>query len=156
MRPAGTAHPSSTYYRWRRAEKEPCERRRRDVELAERIKEIHAESGGNYGSPRVHAVLRREGKRVGRKRVERLMREADIVGISPRRKGFTRRDPKAGLAPDLVNRDFTAPAPNRLWVTDLTTVSTGEGPLCSPRSGTHSLAGWSRGRPPPARTSTWS
>ncbi|MEU4890464.1 IS3 family transposase [Streptomyces xinghaiensis] len=49
---------SSTYYRWRRAEKEPCERRRRDVELTERIKEIHAESGGNYGSPRVHAVLR--------------------------------------------------------------------------------------------------
>jgi transposase InsO family protein len=121
--------PSSTYYRWRRAEKEPCERRRRDVELAERIKEIHAESGGNYGSPRVHAVLRREGTRVGRKRVERLMREADIAGISPRRKGFTRRDPKASLAPDLVNRDFTAPAPNRLWVTDLTMVSTGEGPL---------------------------
>ncbi|MEU2862632.1 IS3 family transposase [Streptomyces mirabilis] len=120
---------SSTYYRWRRAEKEPCERRRRDVELAERIKEIHAESGGNYGSPRVHAVLRREGVRVGRKRVERLMREADIAGISPRRKGFTRRDPKASLAPDLVNRDFTAPAPNRLWVTDLTMVSTGEGPL---------------------------
>ncbi|QHY93562.1 Integrase core domain protein [Streptomyces sp. S4.7] len=121
--------PSSTYYRWRRAEKEPCERRRRDIELAKRIMEIHAESGGNYGSPRVHAVLRREGKRVGRKRVERLMREADIAGISPRRKGFTRRDPKASPAPDLVNRDFTAPAPNRLWVTDLTMVSTGEGPL---------------------------
>ncbi|WP_329060113.1 IS3 family transposase [Streptomyces sp. NBC_01429] len=121
--------PSSTCYRWRRAEKEPCERRRRDVELAERIKEIHAESGGNYGSPRVHAVLRREGTHVGRKRVERLMREAGIAGTSPRRKGFTRRDPKTGLAPDLVNRDFTAPAPNRLWVTGLTMVSTGEGPL---------------------------
>ncbi|HSX99802.1 MAG TPA: IS3 family transposase [Streptomyces sp.] len=120
---------SSTYYRWRLAEKEPCERRRRDVELTERIKEIHAESGGNYGSPRVHAVLRREGTRVGRKRVERLMREADIAGVSPRRKGFTRRDPKAPLAPDLVNRNFTAPAPNRLWVTDLTMISTGEGPL---------------------------
>lgn len=66
---------------------------------------------------------------MGRKRVERLMREADIAGISPRRKGFTRRDPRAGLAPDLVNRDFTAPAPNRLWVTDLTMISTGEGPL---------------------------
>ncbi|MEU1274012.1 IS3 family transposase [Streptomyces sp. NPDC005799] len=108
--------PSSTYYRWRRTEKEPCERRRRDVELTERIKEIHAESGGNYGSPRVHAVLRREGTRVGRKRVERLMREADIAGVSPRRKSFTRRDPKAALAPDLVNGDFTAPAPNRLWI----------------------------------------
>ncbi|MGP3634321.1 IS3 family transposase [Streptomyces sp. 24-1644] len=50
-------------------------------------------------------------------------------GVSPRRKGFTRRDPKATPAPDLVNRDFTASAPNRLWVTDLTMISTGEGPL---------------------------
>ncbi|MFB7992389.1 IS3 family transposase [Streptomyces sp. NPDC056002] len=71
--------PSSTYYRWRRAEQEPCERRRRDVELTEQIKEIHAESGGIYGSPRVHAVHKREGVHVGRKRVERLMREADIA-----------------------------------------------------------------------------
>ncbi|MFI5682255.1 IS3 family transposase [Streptomyces cellulosae] len=120
---------SSTYYRWRRAEREPCERRRRDVELTEQIKEIHAGSGGIYGSPRVHAVLKREGVHVGRKRVERLMREAEIAGISPRRGGFTRRDPKATLAPDLVERDFTAPAPNRLWVTDLTMIATGEGPL---------------------------
>ncbi|MFH8477169.1 IS3 family transposase [Streptomyces sp. NPDC018000] len=120
---------SSTYYRWRRAEREPCERRRRDAELTEQIKQIHTDSGGIYGSPRVHAVLRREGVHVGRKRVERLMREADLAGISPRRKGFTRRDPKATLAPDLVNRDFTASAPNRLWVTDLTMIPTGEGPL---------------------------
>ncbi|WP_328934978.1 MULTISPECIES: IS3 family transposase [unclassified Streptomyces] len=120
---------SSTYYRWRRAEREPCERRRRDVELTEQIKEIHADSGGIYGSPRVHAVLKREGVHVGRKRVERLMREADIAGVSPRRSAFTRRDPKATLAPDLVERDFTAPAPNRLWVTDLTMITTGEGPL---------------------------
>jgi putative transposase len=86
--------------------------------VTERIKEIHTESGGVYGSPRVHAVLKREGVHVGRKRVERLVREADIAGVSPRRKGFTRRDPKATLAPDLVERDFTAKAPNRLWVTE--------------------------------------
>lgn len=120
---------SSTYYRWRRAEREPCERIRRDAELTEQIKEIHAESGGIYGSPRVHAVLKREGVHVGRKRVERLMRETEIAGVSPRRKGFTRRDPKATPALDLVARDFTAPAPNRLWVTDLTVIATGEGPL---------------------------
>jgi transposase-like protein len=88
---------SSTYYRWRRAEREPCERRRRDVELTEQIKEIG--SGGTYGSPRVHAVFQREGAHVGRKRVERLMREADIAGISPRRGSFTRRDPKATPRP---------------------------------------------------------
>ncbi|WP_405701864.1 IS3 family transposase [Streptomyces sp. NBC_01383] len=120
---------SSTYYRWRRAEKEPCERVRKDVELTGRIREIHTDSGGIYGSPRVHAVLKREGVQVGRKRVERLMREADLAGVSPRRSSFTRRDPKATLAPDLVERDFTAPAPNRLWVTDLTMITTTEGPL---------------------------
>ncbi|MFE4801428.1 IS3 family transposase, partial [Streptomyces sp. NPDC056708] len=65
------------------------------AELTEKIREIHADSGGIYGSPRVHAVLKREGVHVGRTRVERLMREADLAGISPRRKGFTRRDPKA-------------------------------------------------------------
>jgi putative transposase len=122
--------PSSTYYRWRRSEKVPCERRRKDTELTGQIRQIHQDSGGIYGSPRVHAVLKREGVHVGRKRVERLMREAGLAGISPRRsKGFTRRDPDADLAPDLVQRDFTAPAPNRLWVTDLTMIPTLEGPL---------------------------
>ncbi|MEU1942520.1 IS3 family transposase [Streptomyces sp. NPDC059474] len=122
--------PSSTYYRWRQAETEPCERRRRDAELTGRIRQVHDESGGIYGSPRVHAVLKREGVHVGRKRVERLMRQAGLAGISPRRdKGFTRRDPDADLAPDLVQRDFTANGPNRLWVTDLTMIPTREGPL---------------------------
>ncbi|MDX3099009.1 IS3 family transposase [Streptomyces sp. ME19-03-3] len=123
--------PTSTYYRWRRAEKEPCDRKRQDAELTERIRQVHADSDGIYGSPRVHAALKRQGVHIGRKRVERLMREADLAGISPRRtgKGFTRRDPGADLAPDLVQRDFTASEPNRLWVTDLTMLPTREGPL---------------------------
>ncbi|MEW1873577.1 IS3 family transposase [Streptomyces caelestis] len=83
---------SSTYYRWRRAEKEPCERRRRDTELAGRIQQIHTASGGIYGSPRVHAVLKREGVHVGRKRVERLMCQAALAGISP---GGARASPAA-------------------------------------------------------------
>ncbi|MFI1414347.1 IS3 family transposase [Streptomyces sp. NPDC020707] len=106
---------SFTYYRWRRAGHEPCECRRRDAELAERTEEIHADSGGIYGSSRVHAVLRREDVHVDHKRVERLMREAEIARIGPRRGGFTCRGPKATLAPDLIERDFNAPAPNRLW-----------------------------------------
>ena len=122
--------PSSTYYRWRQAEREPCARSRQDIELTGQIRRIHQDSGGIYGSPRVHAVLKREGVLVGRKRVERLMRQAGLAGISPRgSKGFTRRDPDADLSPDLVKRDFTAPEPNRLWVTDLTMISTLEGPL---------------------------
>lgn len=56
---------SSTYYRWRLAEQKPCERRRRDAGLTGRIKEIHTESGEIYRSPRVHAVLKREGEAVG-------------------------------------------------------------------------------------------
>jgi transposase InsO family protein len=122
--------PSSTYYRWRQAEKKPCKRRRQDAELTGKIRQVHADSGGIYGSPRVHAVLKREGVHVGRKRVERLMRQAGLAGISPRRsKSFTRRDPDADLAPDLVRRDFNATVPNRLWVTDLTMLATEEGPL---------------------------
>lgn len=123
--------PTSTYYRWRRAEKEPCDKKRQDAELTERIRQVHADSDGIYGSPRLHAALTRQGVHIGRKRVERLMHEADLAGISPRRtgKGFTRRDPGADLAPDLVQRDFTASEPNRLWVTDLTMLTTGEGPL---------------------------
>ncbi|MFD3330486.1 IS3 family transposase [Streptomyces sp. NPDC058701] len=122
--------PPSSYYRWRQAENNPCERLRRDTELSSRIQQIHAESGGIYGSPRVHPVLKREGVRVGGKRVERLMRQAGLAGISPcRTRGFTRRDPAADLAPDLVQRDFTAPVPNRLWVADLTMVPTVEGRL---------------------------
>ncbi|SED17679.1 Transposase InsO and inactivated derivatives [Streptomyces sp. 2231.1] len=122
--------PPSTYYRWCRTQKQPCERRRQDIELTRRIRQVHEDSGGIYGSPRVHAVLKREGTRVSRKRIERLMRQAGLAGISPRKnKGFTRRDPDADPAPDLVQRNFTAAAPNRLWVTDLTMIPTGEGPL---------------------------
>ncbi|MFF9607532.1 IS3 family transposase [Streptomyces sp. NPDC014684] len=117
--------PSSTYYRWCQAEKAPCRRCREDTELASQIRQIHQESGGIYGAPRVHAILKREGVHVGRKRVERLMRQSGLAGISRRKvKGFTRRAPDADLAPDLVQRDFTASAPNR--------------PSCSPRT-----RGWS-------------
>lgn len=75
-------------------------------------------------------MLRRAGECVSRKRVERLMRQAGITGISPARKVRTTvRNPADPLSDDLVKRDFTASAPNRLWVTDLTLIDTGEGPL---------------------------
>ncbi|MFD5337735.1 IS3 family transposase [Streptomyces hawaiiensis] len=91
---------SSDPYRWRQAEKEPCERIRQDTELTGQIRQIHQDSGGIYGSPRIHAVLKREGVHVGRKRVERLMRQAGLAGVSPRRsKGFTHRGLDADLAP---------------------------------------------------------
>lgn len=95
------------------------------------IREIHAESDGVYGSPRVHAMLQRRGEQVSRKRVERLMREAAITGVCPGRKVRTTtvRNPDDPLSDDLVKRRFAAGGPDRLWVTDLTMVPTGEGPL---------------------------
>jgi len=120
----------STFGDWRRRAAAPCARQVRDAELLERIRAIHAASDGIYGSPRIHAVLRREGEAVSRKRVERLMREAGISGIAPARKlRTTIANPDDARPGDLVGRNFTAPGPNRLWVTDLTVIPTGQGPL---------------------------
>lgn len=117
----------SGFYAWQ--ERPPSKRAMEDVVLTERIRQIHAASDGNYGSPNIHAELRDEGTRVGRKRVARLMRKAGIRGVS-RRRGFivtTKRDPEGCPAPDLVNRQFVADAPNRLWVADMTYVPTWAG-----------------------------
>ena len=91
-----------------------------DQALTDQIQEIHVRSRGTYGAPRVHAELRLGlDRRVGRKRVARLMRVAGLQGCHRRRgRGLTRRDPQATSAPDLVERDFTPPGPDRLWVAD--------------------------------------
>ena len=104
-------------------------RAQRDNAHKDKIMEIWNESGGIYGYPRIHATLQAAGERVGRKRVARLMRELGIEGVTRRRfkTGTTRRDAKARPAPDLVNRDFSADGPNRLWVADITQVRTGAG-----------------------------
>jgi putative transposase len=114
------------YYQWRK--REMSARRRVDIELTRRIDAIHDESRQTYGAPRIHAELREGGTRVARKRVARLMREAGIVGVS-RRKSFrtTRRDVRDRPAPDLVDRKFSAGAPNQLWVADITYIPTAAG-----------------------------
>ena len=111
------------FYRWRG--RELSERSRVDADLTKRIEAIHDQSRGTYGAPRIHAELREDGTRVGRKRVARLMRQAGITGVS-RRKSFrtTRRDDRQRPAPDLVDRKFTADGPNQLWVADITYVPT--------------------------------
>ena len=117
----------SGYYAWR--ERAPSRRALDDAVLSERIRAIHAASDATYGSPNIHAELRDEGTRVGRKRVARLMRAASIRGVS-RRRGFvvtTQRDPRQRPAPDLVKRQFTAAGPNALWVADMTYVPTWAG-----------------------------
>jgi putative transposase len=109
--------------------REPSARALQDERLLQRIREIHLHSRGTYGAPRIHAELRDEdGIRVGRKRVARLMKAASLRGAS-RRPGFqtTVRDRAARPAPDLVQRDFVALGPDRLWVADITYVPTHAG-----------------------------
>ena len=106
----------------------PSARSKRDEELLERIQAIHAESKGTYGSPRIHIDLSEAGVHVGRKRVARLMRAADLRGVS--RRPWTRttvRDPEGRAAPDLVRRHFRAEGPNQLWVADITYIPTWAG-----------------------------
>ena len=95
----------------------------------ERVGSIHAASRGTYGALRIHAELRASGERHGRKRIARLMREAGLVGASHRRGGpaTTRRDREARPAPDLVERNLAAVAPNQLWVADITPAFAGAG-----------------------------
>jgi putative transposase len=100
-----------------------------DLELVERIRVIHRQSRGTYGARRVHAELRLgEGRRHGRKRIERLMAAHGIVGVTRRRlRGCTRRNPNAVPSDDLVGRRFDPDGPDRLWVSDITEHPTGEG-----------------------------
>ena len=116
----------SSYYAWRT--RGPSAHTLADEKLTERIRECYKGSRGTYGAPRVHADLRDSGIHVSRKRVARLMREADLVGVSRRKEPRTTvREPKQQSAADLVGRDFTASDPDRLWVGDITYVPTASG-----------------------------
>jgi putative transposase len=113
---------TSGFYEWRQRQVDPAPRVQEDHELTEIIVEVHRQSRGTYGAPRVHAEVRLgAGIRIGRKRVARLMRNAGIEGVYRRRsRGCTRRDPEAIPSDDLVNRRFTVDTPNKLWVSDIT------------------------------------
>jgi putative transposase len=115
----------SGYYAWRSGS--PSKRSREDAALTAKIGEIHQRSRQTYGSPRVHAELRALGTRCGRKRVERLMRQAGLRGcMRGRRRGTTRRGKRAP-AEDLVKRNFAATEVDRIWLADITYVATQEG-----------------------------
>jgi putative transposase len=111
------------YYAWRN--RKVSDRRQKDASLVVEIERIHRESRQTYGAPRIHAELREDGTRVGRKRVARLMRQARIVGVTRRKYvRTTQRDPRDRPAPDLVNREFAANGPDQLWVADITYIPT--------------------------------
>lgn len=116
----------SGYYAWR--SRGPSARAVSDADLAAEIRRSHARSRGTYGVPRVHADLAEEGHHVSRKRVARLMRRDGLAGVHRRR--FVRttiRDEHAAPFPDLVDRDFSAEGPDRLWVADITELPTRSG-----------------------------
>jgi putative transposase len=136
----------SGYYEWVSRLDSP--RGQENALLLKHITDIHAESRGTYGSPRVHAELTLGlGLPVNLKRVARLMREAGIQGLYRRRRhGCTVRDPDAQPCADLVNRQFTVDAPNRLWITDITEHPTVEGRVyCAAVMDAYSrlIVGWS-------------
>jgi putative transposase len=117
----------SGYWAW--AGRPPSDRALADAWLTERIRQVHAASAGRYGSPRVHAVLRREGIRVGAKRVARLMALAGLQGAHRRRRRKGCTTGVEGVEPfaDLVGRDFRPEAPDRVWAADIKQIRTGEG-----------------------------
>jgi transposase InsO family protein len=109
---------------------EPSERAAQDAELARQVRAVHEESKGRYGSPRVHAQLRAQGKAHSRKRVARLMRQAGLQGRAAKRwKKTTIPDPAAAARADAIRRDFTADASkvNSRWCGDITDIGTWEG-----------------------------
>ena len=118
---------TSGFYAW--ASRAPSDRALSDAWLVEKIKTIHVENRGVYGSRRVQAELRLgEGIRVSRKRVQRLMRRAGLSGLVSRKRGRTTiRVPGVRVADDLVERRFRPAAPDVLWVADITYLRTWEG-----------------------------
>lgn len=137
----------SGYYAWK--DRPPAARTLVDAQLVVEIKAAYAVGRGGYGSPRVQRELRKRKRRVGKKRVERLMRREGIV--AKRRKKFrVTTDSKHAhpIAPNVLNRDFTVELPNTAWVTDVTYVWTHQGwlylaailDLCSRR-----VVGWAAG-----------
>ena len=116
----------SGFYAW--TGRAPSARANTDQDLSRRIRSIHAMSRGTYGAPRIHAELAEQDVRVGRKRVERLMKAAGLKGVSRRKSARTTiPDKRVRPAADLVDRNFTAERPDQLWVADITYVPTWTG-----------------------------
>jgi len=118
------------YYAWR--SRPESKRAAEDRTLLDDIRRAHEGSGGRYGSPRVHATLRAHGRKVGRGRVERLMRRHGVRGPIAQRQRVQTTDSRHAfpVAPNLLNRQFTATTkPNQVWLADLTYIATGEGGL---------------------------
>jgi putative transposase len=118
----------SWFYKW--VNRTPTRREQRRAELDAAVAEAFPAARGLHGSPRLHADLREAGWRVSEKTVADSMRRQGLVArVIRRRCGLTRQDKTAPKFPDLLKRDFTATAPNRRWVGDMTEIPTAAGKL---------------------------
>ncbi|WP_244927258.1 IS3 family transposase [Microbacterium sediminis] len=127
LRPAVQGFLTSRGYR-AAVGRAPSARQLKDELLVPEVARLHAENYGVYGRRKMHALMRRQGWQVGRDQTERLMRLAGVRGVRKSKRVFTTRPDKTTVLPsDLVNRRFTAPAPRRLWVCDVTYVATWSG-----------------------------
>jgi putative transposase len=117
----------SGYYAWRK--RAPSRRTQANAQLSEQIRQVHRESRGTYGSPRIHAELRARGCRCNHKRIARLMRLQQIRGKCRRRKRVVTTDANHDLpvAANLLDQHFVATAPNQKWLADITYLPTQEG-----------------------------
>ena len=118
----------SWFFKWHDRPPTPAEQRRAEVDAA--VKAAFDASKGTYGSPRIHAGLVAAGWRISEKTVAKSMARQGLAGrFKKHRKGLTRPDKRKRPFPDLLNRDFTSPAPNLKWCGDITEIPTGEGKL---------------------------
>lgn len=118
---------ASGYYAWRNHPESA--RTRANRTLLGDVRRLHAEHHGRYGSPRIHAALRAEGRIASRGRVERLMHRHGIRALAGRRFKPCTTDSRHSLpiAPNLLKQEFVAQAPNRVWLADIIYIATGEG-----------------------------
>ncbi|MGW5513862.1 IS3 family transposase [Nocardia africana] len=130
---AEAGFPASTYYAAKKREKTPSARSVRDEQIMGEIRRVRAKKGcGMYGARKVWKELLRDGVKVARCTVERLMRKHGMTGLvaSRRRPRTTVPGDAQGRPKDLVDREFRAPAPNQLWVADITYVPLAGGGFC--------------------------
>jgi transposase InsO family protein len=115
------------YYAWRSRSESRRSATNRD--LVDDIKRVHRDTSGRYGSPRIHIELKAQGRGASRGRIERLMRHHGIRAIMarPRRVRTTDSRHELPIAPNLLDRNFIAAAPNRIWLADITYVETDQG-----------------------------
>jgi len=108
------------YYAWRSRPESPRSAANRAI--VDDIKQVHRDTSGRYGSPRIHAELKARGRGASRGRIERLMRHHGIRAIMARSHRARTTDSRHDhpIAPNLLDRNFTADAPNRIWLADIT------------------------------------